>query len=132
MKQDDVPPPPEPPVKQPEQTYETKIVDKTRATQINFKWEKHGLTVSMVNDFVKYEEEMYAHDRKILDVKEARNHLETYVYDMRDKCGEYGDRKELIKDEDRVPFLETLNETETWLYDVHGNISEYEDRLTAL
>ena len=118
--------------KAPEQTFETKLVDKTRTTNIPFKWEKQGLSVSAVDDHLKYEQQMFSQDRKILDVKESRNHLETYVYDMRDKCGDYGDRKEMIKEEDRVHFLETLNTTESWLYDTKGSQEEYETRLMAL
>ena len=118
--------------KAPEQQYETKIVDKTRSTNINFKWEKHGLTTSAINDFQKQEVEMYTQDRKILEVKEAKNRLESYVYDMRDKCGDYGDRKHLIEEAIRQEFLTSLNETESWLYESERTQDEYEKRLGEL
>jgi heat shock protein 4 len=45
--------------KKPEQTFETKLVDKTRTTNINFKWEKHGYTASQLDELYKQEEEMF-------------------------------------------------------------------------
>lgn len=47
--------------------------------------------------------------------QDAKNAVEEYVYNMRDKL-EYGLR-EFISDDDRTKFLELLNATEEWLYD---------------
>ena len=46
---------------------------------------------------------------------DAKNSVEEYVYNMRDKI-EYSLR-EYITDEDRSKFLEQLSATEEWLYD---------------
>jgi len=37
----------------PEQSFETKIVDKERATQIHFKFEQHGFSQTQINDFIQ-------------------------------------------------------------------------------
>lgn len=108
------------------------MVDKTRTTNINFKWEKHGLINSTIKEYTQQEVDMFAQDRKILEVKEAKNILESYVYDMRDKCGDYGDRKHLCEESLRVDFLKNLNETETWLYENESTKDEYEVRVQAL
>lgn len=46
-----------------------------------------------------------------------RNHLETYVYDMRAALDYIGNLKDFIKDQDRTQYLELLNQTEQWIYD---------------
>lgn len=120
--------------KQPEQQFETKQVQKSRATAINFKWEKHGLTGSQIGDLTKREHEMFKQDLSILEVKVARNNLETYVYDNRAQLDTYGDRAKYMKDDEREAFLNTLNETESWIYGdgQHASKNQYEDKLAAL
>jgi len=59
---------------------------------------------------------MFKQDVSILEVKVARNNLETYVYDNRAQLDSYGDRAKFMKDSDREAFVATLNETESWIY----------------
>ena len=46
---------------------------------------------------------------------DARNAVEEYVYNMRDKIS--SSLQEFITEEDRTKFLEQLDATEEWLYD---------------
>lgn len=107
----------EEPPKEPEYQYEEKEVKKTRNTQIHFKFEHHGYGAKRIDEFVKAEDEMCKQDNIILEVKIMRNHLETYVYDMRAALDAIGNYRKFMKDSDREEFLQILNETENWIYD---------------
>jgi heat shock protein 4 len=100
----------------PEIEYEQKEVQKSRSTQIHFKWEQHGYGVETIADFGKAEDELCKQDNLILDVKIMRNHLETYVYDMRAHLDTVGHYREFMKSEIRETFLVDLNNTEEWIY----------------
>jgi heat shock protein 4 len=102
--------------KKPEIEYEEKEVQKTRSTQIHFKWEQHGYGVQTISDFSTAENELCKQDNMILDVKIMRNHLETYVYDMRAALDTIGNYKDFIKSEIRETYLAELNSTEEWIY----------------
>lgn len=101
----------------PEQTFEEKEIKKTRSTEIKFKFEHHGYSAKQLSDFIRAEDEMWKQDNVILDLKIMRNHLETYVYDMRAALDIIGNLKEYIKEQDRTEYLELLNQTEQWIYD---------------
>ena len=103
--------------KEPEYQYEEKEVKKTRNTQIHFKFEHHGYGAKRIDEFVKAEDEMCKQDNMILEVKIMRNHLETYVYDMRAALDTIGNYRQFMKDDARENFLQLLNETENWIYD---------------
>lgn len=107
----------EEPVPEPEQQYEEKEVKKTRSTQIHFKFEHHGYGGKQLEEFTKAEDELCKHDNTILDIKIARNHLETYVYDMRAALDTIGNLRPFIRDDVREQFLAQLNDTEAWIYD---------------
>ena len=102
---------------EPEQSFEEKEVKKTRSSQIQFKFEHHGYSAKQLSDFIKAEDEVWKQDNVILELKIMRNHLETYVYDMRAALDTIGNLKEYIKEQDRIEYLELLNQTEQWIYD---------------
>ena len=117
----------------PEQTFETKLVTKTQSTQINFKWEQHGLSNSQIEELKKVEDGQYEWDNKILALKEMKNNLESYVYEQRNSLDTYGDKAPYIKESEK-PYIQTLNDTESWLYGDGENATkeQYEDKLTQL
>jgi len=53
---------------------------------------------------------------EILLVKNVKNDLEAYSYDMRDKCGSYGALEKYIDPAVRDEFLPKVNEVVDWLY----------------
>nr|DAC74176.1 TPA_exp: heat shock protein A4 [Apostichopus japonicus] len=63
-----------------------------------------------------YEKEMHmvAQDKLERDRSHAKNNVEEYVYEMREKM--YGSLEIYITEEDREKFSALLNETEDWLY----------------
>ena len=60
-------------------------------------------------------------DQLEIEKVDARNSLEEYMYNMRDKLGY--DLKDYITEDDRAQFMAILNSTEEWIYD------EGEDQL---
>lgn len=121
-------------VEDPEYKYEEKEVKKTRSTQIHFKYEHHGYGAKQIDEFTQAEDLMCKQDNLISDIKHARNHLETYVYDMRAHLDTIGNYKEYINEDIRVKFLETLNETESWIYNEGESAAKqvFEDKLRDL
>ena len=103
--------------KEPEYQYEEKEVKKTRSTQIHFKWEQHGYGAQTISELTTAEDALCKQDNMILEVKILRNHLETYVYDMRAGIDSIGNYKEFVKEDIREAFLAELNKTEEWIYD---------------
>ena len=120
--------------KEPEYQYEEKEVKKTRNTQIHFKYEHHGYGPKQLDDFTAAEDAMCKQDNVILEVKVMRNHLETYVYDMRASLDTIGNYREFMKDADREAYLAQLNQTEEWLYDEGESAAKdvYEKKLSDL
>ena len=119
---------------EPEYKYEEKEAKKTRSTQIHFKYEHHGYGAKQIDEFIKAEDAMCKQDNLITDIKHARNHLETYVYDMRAHLDTIGDYKSYIKEDIRASFLQTLNETEEWIYSEGENAAKqvFEDKQKEL
>lgn len=102
---------------QQEQAYETKMVDKTQSTNIHFKFEHHGFSSNQLTEFIKFENDMNTEDLHIVQLKEAKNSLETYIVDQRAYLDIYGDRAKYIEESAREKFLSELNEVGDWLYD---------------
>ena len=121
-------------VKEPEIQYEEKEVKKTRSTQIHFKFEHHGYGAKHIEEFIAVEDGMSKQDNVILEVKVMRNHLETYVYDMRAALDTVGDYKPFMKDNEREVFLSALNDAESWLYDEGESAAKdiYQQKLDSL
>ena len=125
---------PTPPVPGAEQSYEEKEVKKTRSKEILFKFEHHGFGAKQIEDFTNLEDDMCKFDNAVLEVKIMKNHLETYVYDMRAALDTIGNMKEFIKEDTRNAFLQELNETEQWIYDDGESAAKnvYQDKLSHL
>lgn len=59
--------------------------------------------------------QLAANDRLESERQHAKNAVEEYVYEMRDKlCSEY---EEFMTEQDREEFSSLLTATEDWLYD---------------
>ncbi|KAM3934750.1 heat shock protein 105 kDa [Leptodactylus fuscus] len=80
--------------------------------EANFVWQ---LGKDLLNMYIENEGKMILQDKLEKERNDAKNAVEEYVYDYRDKlAGPYG---RFISDEDLSRFSELLTETENWLYE---------------
>ena len=91
-----------------------------------------ALSRERLEEFVTVETGLTNQDKTEADRLNAKNAVEEYIYDIRDKlCGEL---EEFIKESDREAFSKTLTESEDWLYedgeDCEKNV--YQTRLSDL
>ncbi|KAM9354269.1 heat shock 70 kDa protein 4L [Pholidichthys leucotaenia] len=83
-------------------------------------------------NFVEYERHMIIQDKLVKEVNDAKNAVEEYVYDLRDKlCGIY---EKYISEEDSSRLTLMLEDTENWLYEDGEDQPKhvYEEKLDAL
>lgn len=50
-------------------------------------------------------------------MKEIKNTLEAYGYEMRQRIDQYGDLEKYVDPQTRAAFIKDINETVDWLYD---------------
>uniref|UniRef100_A0A1A8Q3R6 Heat shock 70kDa protein 4-like n=2 Tax=Nothobranchius rachovii TaxID=451742 RepID=A0A1A8Q3R6_9TELE len=85
-------------------------------------------------NFVELERQMISQDKLVKEVNDAKNAVEEYVYDLREKlCGIY---QKYISKEDSIRLTLTLmlDDTENWLYEDGEDQPKqvYEEKLDAL
>jgi len=88
---------------------------------------------TLLQSYIEVEKKMEQHDRHEKERSSAKNSLEEYVYDMRDKI--FGSYESYLTETDREQFSATLSSTEDWLYEEEGENAEkaiYEARLASL
>ncbi|TSQ35285.1 Heat shock 70 kDa protein 4 [Bagarius yarrelli] len=73
------------------------------------------LAIEMLNLFVENEGKMIMQDKLEKERNDAKNNLEEYVYDMRDKL--HGMFEKFISESDRDTLSLKLEDTENWLYE---------------
>lgn len=90
------------------------------------------LSRDALNQLTEKECQMIMQDRLEKERADAKNTVEEYVYDMRDKIS--NEYEQYIKEEDRSSFREQLEATENWLYEEgeDENKQVYLDRLAEL
>uniref|UniRef100_A0A4W6FI01 Heat shock protein family A (Hsp70) member 4 like n=1 Tax=Lates calcarifer TaxID=8187 RepID=A0A4W6FI01_LATCA len=90
------------------------------------------LDSDVLNNFVDYERQMIIQDKLVKELNDAKNAVEEYVYDLRDKlCGVY---EKYITEEDSNRLTLMLEDTENWLYEDGEDQPKqvYEEKLDAL
>uniref|UniRef100_A0A7N6BE56 Heat shock protein 4 like n=1 Tax=Anabas testudineus TaxID=64144 RepID=A0A7N6BE56_ANATE len=90
------------------------------------------LDSDVLNNFVEYERQMIIQDKQVKELNDAKNAVEEYVYDLRDKlCGMY---EKFITEEDSNRLTLMLENTENWLYEDGEDQPKqvYEEKLDAL
>uniref|UniRef100_A0A3B4X7I9 Heat shock protein family A (Hsp70) member 4 like n=1 Tax=Seriola lalandi dorsalis TaxID=1841481 RepID=A0A3B4X7I9_SERLL len=90
------------------------------------------LDSDVLNNFVDYERQMIVQDKLVKELNDAKNAVEEYVYDLRDKlCGIY---EKYITEEDGNRLTLMLEDTENWLYEDGEDQPKqvYEEKLDAL
>merc|ERR1719171_485474 len=76
-----------------------------------------GMSVADLQVATDAETKIRADMKEIEETENARNDLETYIYNMRDKCGETGPYGPYMLGPDRDAFQSDLVKAEDWLYD---------------
>ncbi|KAM9496570.1 heat shock 70 kDa protein 4b isoform 1-T1 [Clarias gariepinus] len=116
---------------QPPQAKKAKVKTKVLDLPIenNPQWQ---LAIEMLNLFVENEGKMIMQDKLEKERNDAKNNLEEYVYDMRDKL--HGMFEKFISESDRDTLSLKLEDTENWLYEDGEDQSKqvYIDKLNEL
>ena len=92
-----------------------------------------GLLPSQLQATEEEEKKMQQKDAEIQARNRAKNDLESYIYNMRDKVT--SSYQAYILESDREVFLNDLDSTENWLYDDEGYYAKrevFEERLSKL
>jgi heat shock protein 5 len=104
-------------VAQPEQQYETKERKKKTHHQIPFTTQSYALSPAQRKSFEETENTLMAQDLDILEMKELRNILEAYAYEMRNNLDSYGSFEKYLDEATKASFMADINETVKWLYE---------------
>uniref|UniRef100_A0A8C4EPG6 Heat shock protein 4a n=1 Tax=Dicentrarchus labrax TaxID=13489 RepID=A0A8C4EPG6_DICLA len=116
---------------QPPQAKKPKVKTKTVELPIenNLHWQ---LSTDVLNMCVENEGKMIMQDKLEKERNDAKNNVEEYVYEMRDKL--HGVLEKFVNEADRDTFSLKLEDTENWLYedgeDQHKQV--YVDKLAEL
>ncbi|XP_070774148.1 heat shock 70 kDa protein 4a isoform X3 [Enoplosus armatus] len=99
---------------QPPQAKKPKVKTKTVELPVEDKlhWQ---LSNDVLNVFVENEGKMIMQDKLEKERNDAKNNVEEYVYDMRDKL--HGVLEKFVNEADRDTFSLKLEDTENWLYE---------------
>lgn len=91
-----------------------------------------GLTPEQFDEYKKQEQALKKIDNEQQQRQDAKNAVEEYVYEMRDKLS--SDYEEFVAANDADAFRKDLTETEDWLYDDGENCAAdvYQQRLQKL
>jgi hypothetical protein len=87
---------------------------------------------SMLQDMIDKEAQMVLNDKLESEKAEAKNNVEEYVYEMRDKV--YDKYEKYVGEEERSEFVKSLDNTENWLYEDGEDCKRvvYVDKLQEL
>lgn len=100
---------------------------------IKCNYKKHSLIHTIICFNLK-QCKMITNDEKEKDRVDARNALEEYVYDMREKLSEDGSLSTYIEGNQRQNICQQLNDLENWLYEEGEDCENevYRSKLTDL
>ncbi|XP_006831986.1 PREDICTED: heat shock protein 105 kDa isoform X2 [Chrysochloris asiatica] len=106
-----------------------KVVNVELPVEASLVWQ---LGKDLLNLYIETEGKMIMQDKLEKERNDAKNAVEEYVYEFRDKlCGPY---EKFISEQDHQNFLRLLTETEDWLYEEGEDQSKqaYVDKLAEL
>lgn len=99
-----------------EQQYEEKIRQRSREYQVNWTTVSHAIPPDQRKQYAKIEADLWAADRAILDVKEAKNDLEAYAYELKGNLEPYGSYEHYIDPKIKDQYVTELQATVDWIY----------------
>lgn len=88
----------------------------TKLIELPMEVKTHGFSSSDLQNLVQEEAKMIANDARETQRVDARNALEEYVYDMRNKL-QGGPLERYVLEVDREAICSQLNDLENWLYE---------------
>ncbi|XP_017473894.1 PREDICTED: heat shock 70 kDa protein 4 isoform X2 [Rhagoletis zephyria] len=88
----------------------------TKLIELPMEVKTHGFSTPDLQDLVQQEAKMIANDARETQRVDARNALEEYVYDMRNKL-QGGSLERYVLEADREAICSQLNDLENWLYE---------------
>ncbi|KAK9681152.1 Hsp70 protein [Popillia japonica] len=93
-----------------------------------------GLSVDKMNDRREKEGQMRANDKQEKERVDARNALEEYVYELRNKLSSHEELALYATEAVRENLIKTLDQMETWLYEEGEDCQKqiYKDKLNDL
>lgn len=115
-----------------EEKKKPKMKTKTVQNPLEVTSSKKGFTSKELQAAWERENAMISTDKLIKDRLMAKNTVEEYVYDMRDKL--YSQLEKFISESDKEVYLSELSKTENWLYDEGESCQKqvYIDKLAEL
>lgn len=122
---------PQAPQPEPEQQYEIKKKSKKNFVQLKFSTANFSLPPDQKTMFRNLEDQLLQGDKDILEMKELRNTLEAYSYEMRNNLDSYGTWEKYLDEETRKSFLAEINQVVDWIYGDGESApkKEYQDRI---
>ncbi|BFF96612.1 heat shock 70 kDa protein 4 [Drosophila madeirensis] len=104
-----------------------------KATELPLEVSTHGFSPVDLSNYTQQEAKMIGSDQKETERIDARNALEEFVYDMRNKL-QGGSLERFVLESERVAIVSHLNDLENWLYEDGENCERetYANRLEAL
>ena len=118
----------------PQQEYEIQQVQRNRRTNMNFKYEIHGLNVNKINELIDIEKKIQQEDNIIINTNRKKVELEGYIYDMRSKLTDDSALAKYENDKTKIEILEQISKSETWLFDEgrFQSLEVYEKKLNEM
>jgi hypothetical protein len=91
-------------------------VNHKNSVKLEFISSSYALAPKTRKAYREFENKMSDQDLNILGLKELKNSLEAYGYDMRQKIDEYGDHQKYVDATTRQRFISDINQVVEWLY----------------
>ena len=117
--------------KMPEQQYETKKRQKKNFSKIKFQAQSYALDPRQRKDFIELENILVDGDKEILEMKELRNSLEAYSYELRNNLDSYGSWEKYLDDETKKTLLAEISVVVEWIY-ADGETAPKQEYITRL
>jgi len=111
---------------------EKKIKKKTKRVELKVTQQVVRMTKRELDDALELECKMAVTDKVIVETTEAKNNVETYVYDLRDKLSSAFSEFVIQAEQEELQGL--LQQTEDWLYEDGDDLpkAEYVKKLEEL
>ena len=90
--------------------------EKDTETVLSSKHSSFALAPAVRKNYIEAERLLWAGDLGILKIKEMRNTLEAYSYEMRSNIEQYGSLEKYIDPTLKQKFMDEINQTVEWLY----------------
>uniref|UniRef100_A0A1B6C8J9 Uncharacterized protein n=3 Tax=Clastoptera arizonana TaxID=38151 RepID=A0A1B6C8J9_9HEMI len=105
-----------------------------KSINLNVEALAHGYSQMELNNYIEQECKMIANDRQEKERADARNALEEYVYELRNKLSSEDDLATFVTENDRSTLCNELDSLETWLYEEGEDCNRqvYADKLASL